>query len=644
VFLNFSEPMNPVTVTVTAVPPVSFDPPVWGLGTNLVLSHSTPFTAATMYTLTVNGMDMSGNWLDGNNDGTGGDAFVWTFSTSCGGICIVDTIPNDGDVNIPVNSPIVVIFSERIDPIIINITIVPPTTFIPSWMNGDTVLTIQHTSPFSSCTLYTVTIASLTLMPGPVPNPWHFTTAGCAPMIMHIEPPRLNAPIDVPIVVEFSIEMDPDSVTGSLNRTVALNPTWGFGNVTLTLAHSVKFLPCTAYKLTVSGKDKIGRDLVPGPVENPYNFTTICTYPRVTQTSPFRGQTNVLLDAPISVTFSETMNNNSVEDSFSYIDDRMTVFTKSDGVFQWNADNTSFIFNPNSPYRGQVTHTVRLNASIAHGLVKNYLDGKTNGIMDQPRNVDDYTWQFTTALVSDNDPPYVQSVSPEFDARDVARDPTVTVVFSEAMNKPSAQAAIEASGSRISFDFTWPNNRTVTFRLIPLLFYGTSYTMRVKSSASDLVGNHMAEDYSWSFTTLYWHGSVHGRVIDEADGSPIANATVVLDGMQTITDAHGNFTFANVLQNPAYWLNVTRDGYHDNRTIVGVSEGNQDLGVVKLRKIPAQSHADLGIVFISLAIIVGVVAVVLMLLASKRRKKVQPTKFEEWKGEVAEVEPGNGRP
>jgi hypothetical protein len=151
----------------------------------------------------------------------------------------------------------------------------------------------------------------------------------------------------------------------------------------------------------------------------------------------------------------------------------------------------------------------------------------------------------------------------------------------------------------------------------------------------------MFSDFVWTFTTENWRGDVHGRVVDDANGSPISNATVTLDGTQTLTDGDGNFTFRNIEQG-IYVLNVMKDDYDSSSDSKGVGQGAlQDLGTVRLHKTQVGQSNVLAMAAVGIIIVVVIVLILLVLL-SRRRRKVQPTTFEQWKGEVAEVERPDG--
>ncbi len=640
-YVNFSEPMNLANLSWAIDPFVNLNGNL--IGTTLILTHVNPFNMSTKYTVTVNGSDLAGNWLDGDYDGVGGESYSFIFWTDCGGPCIIETLPADGDVEIPTDMQVIVYFSNFTGPSV-TITITPYAgPYSQTWFNGlfdQRILYIQH-ADFQYCENYTVEIIDGSLVPGPVPNPWSFTTFGCEPVIVDIDPPQVNAQLDAQIKVDFSRSMNVSATTWTLEPLVTLNSSWHRENKTLELNHTEKFRPCWTYNLTIAGEDANGNPLVPGSIPNPYEFHTICTHPRVTGRLPLPFTPNAPLDAPIIITFSETMDNKSVEDSFSYTDG-ITRFTISAGTVSWDDNVTVFTYTPSIPYQKQTAYTVLLNSSIAKGLGENHLDGNQNNI-EEFSPIDDVSWQFTTMTSSDVTPPQVTTTQPADGARNVSRDVTVVVIFSEAMNKFSVESSsviVVLEGTTaygLPYDFYWPNNATVQFHIIPMLEYATQYTVRIMGTVSDLVGNQMGTEYSWSFTVEYWRGNVYGRVIDADDGTPVVNAMVTLNGIQTVTDANGNFTLNNVQQG-TYTLNVSKNGYDQNSTVFNIGPEQRNLGAIVLRKTPPSQASDGLWIVILLLLTFLIVFFVILFLISRRRRGMQPTRFEEWKGEVAVVE------
>jgi hypothetical protein len=141
----------------------------WWNDTTLNLTQTTPMTPATTYSI----------WMTANNTaGTpvrrGG--YTWQFTTTCGGTCIVGASPVEGARNVLLTANIVVKFSDPANLTALTFDLAPSVgTLSYAWGPGNMMVTIGHSSPFSLCTAYVVTIGGV--VPGPVPNPWSFTTA-----------------------------------------------------------------------------------------------------------------------------------------------------------------------------------------------------------------------------------------------------------------------------------------------------------------------------------------------------------------------------------------------------------------------------------------------------------------------------------
>lgn len=126
-FMNFSKPVNPSTVTTSSVFVAAADAPTEPVpaaltlnpGSTSVTLDPTGFLAEeTDYILTVTTdvTDLAGNSLD-QEAGLPLDPFTAQFRT--GGVdltppCVIETIPEDGDENIPVATSVTVTFTEPI--------------------------------------------------------------------------------------------------------------------------------------------------------------------------------------------------------------------------------------------------------------------------------------------------------------------------------------------------------------------------------------------------------------------------------------------------------------------------------------------------------------------------------------------------
>ncbi len=301
ILVTFSLPMDNASVTWTIVPFLDLTPS-WSVNnTLLTLDHAAPFASMTMYTASVAGNDSDGHPLV-----PGAVPNPWTFSTSCSPCYITSTDPADGDTNVPLDKNVTVVFSNPPEPATLTWTVAPAIAFTPTWPDP-TTLVLSHAAPFRECTLYTIGIFVSDLFPGPVPNPWSFSTASSRACILWTAPAdgERDVPLRSGITAAFSAPVDPaDLLLPSVVPTVG--PwvlSWSLPMDILTITSLGPLSPCTVYTVTMS--DRFGP--VPGLVPNPWSFETVCTGPFITATDPRNGTVDVPLDAAITVSFSEPM-------------------------------------------------------------------------------------------------------------------------------------------------------------------------------------------------------------------------------------------------------------------------------------------------------------------------------------------------
>ncbi len=283
IVVTFSEPMNPATLVHSLTPPDVTLTPSWSAGDTVVtFTHATPFTPSQTYQMFVDGADVDGFGLI-----PGSVPNPWWFTTAGALPYIVDTVPTDGAIDVLLTQDIVVTFSEAMNTGTVSCTPNPSITLTPAWSVGDTVLTLSHVTQFTPSTMYTVTCTGQdpdgnSLVAGPVPNPWSFTTeAMVPPEITNTDP--ADGAIDVlltqDIVVTFSETMNTGTVSCTPNPSITLTPAWSVGDTVLTLSHATPFAAATTYTVTCIGQDMDGNDLVPGAVPNPWSFTTVTVAP-----------------------------------------------------------------------------------------------------------------------------------------------------------------------------------------------------------------------------------------------------------------------------------------------------------------------------------------------------------------------------
>ena len=288
IVVYFSERMNASNTLVFIEPSVDLTPHWLNSQTTLLLRHETDLPACTTFRIYADGEDLEGEYLI-----LGDESVVvpnpWLFTTSCPVFAITRTDPPDGQRGVPLggNPPlrhITVWFSREADPASLQVTLTPSSSPTPEWANGNTRVTLRNVG-FAECTRHTVTVSvqdragnSLENVTGSPPNPWGFDTVCITPRILRTEPAdgALGVEVDAPIVITFATVMSRDTVSVDISPVpaTAFDWTWEIEDRAVTLTHSWFFDLSTTYTVNVTGRDTHGVPLQPGPVPNPWSFTT----------------------------------------------------------------------------------------------------------------------------------------------------------------------------------------------------------------------------------------------------------------------------------------------------------------------------------------------------------------------------------
>ncbi|HEX7627337.1 MAG TPA: Ig-like domain-containing protein [Candidatus Methanoperedens sp.] len=184
--------------------------------------------------------------------------------------------------------------------------------------------------------------------------------------------------------------------------------------------------------------------------------------------------TGVPVTSQITVTFNESMNQATAQSAFS-------TSPATSGSFTWSSKTMTY--TPSSSISAGTTYTIAIGTG-AKDLAGNSLQSP-------------YSWQFTTASVSDTSPPIVTDKTPTGTGVPVTSQ--ITVTFNESMNQATAQSAFSTSPAT-SGSFSWSGNM-MTYTPGSSLLASTTYTVIIGTGAKDLAGNSLQSPYSWSFTT-----------------------------------------------------------------------------------------------------------------------------------------------
>jgi len=312
VLVKFSKEMNTSSVWWELPPDPSGYTTNWSEGNTLVeLRRNVLWPEGAYVTVMVHGEDLEGNPLV-----PGPVPNPWSFCTSPAAPRVVDTNPVNGAIGVPLNPIIGVNYSEAMASV--GLTTIPACAggWIPSMVTPSFYSFTCAVAPFGEgyqviATASGTDLQGLPLGPGPVPNPWSFTTVSVSPFITDTFPANgtTDFPLASDLVVNFSEPMNTSSLGWAMVPFIGMNVTWYLNDTMAVLSHSVPFLECTEYALhVIEALDKDGYLLVPGPVPNPWSFFTASLCPYVLSTDPYNNQTDVSLTQDIVITFSAPMN------------------------------------------------------------------------------------------------------------------------------------------------------------------------------------------------------------------------------------------------------------------------------------------------------------------------------------------------
>jgi parallel beta-helix repeat protein len=376
--ITFSELMDPSSVESA----FSISPSVAGRftwkNTKLSFIPNNLLKYKTRYTVTINtnAKDLEHEFIQSN--------FIWNFSTTSPlqphPPTIVRYSPTGS--NVPVNSKIIITFSELMDTNSVEsaFKILPITdgTFIWNHM----ILTFTPESDLEHNKQYIITIENtakdleneclkssfswqFTTVPKKIPSP---------PTIIDKSPIGIEVPIDSIITIKFSELMDTGSVESAISIFPIIKGNFKWNSDMLTYIPRNPLENSTQYIITIStnAKDLENEHLAS---DFTWQFTTVSkierTPPYITDNSPIGVAVDVR--TKITITFSESMDKDSVEKAFSISPDIK-------GTFTWLGNVLTF--TPSNPLEFETTYSIKISI-FAKDLEDEALENN-------------YIWQFTT--------------------------------------------------------------------------------------------------------------------------------------------------------------------------------------------------------------------------------------------------------
>jgi hypothetical protein len=330
---------------------------------------------------------------------------------------VISTDPAPNNTGVAITSPVLITFSETMDPATFNSATFSVTgaglSLSGTFSVNGAVATFTPSSPLAYSTLYTATIT--TGVKDTVGNPltsdhsWSFTTAAAPdttpPTITGVSPgiDAAGVAITSTITATFSEAMDPSTITSSAfllkdknNNTVTGTVT--YTGMTATFTPSAGLEPNMIYTATVTTGVK---DLAGNPMASDYSwsFTTAdeaTKYPVVVSVTPANEETAVAINTVVTATFSKDMDPATLNTSTFILQHdsptvagtatyfRKTAITTISGTVSCSGKTATF--TPSSNLVPNTTYTAKI----------------TTGAMDSEGNplASDYSWSFTTAISS----------------------------------------------------------------------------------------------------------------------------------------------------------------------------------------------------------------------------------------------------
>jgi hypothetical protein len=526
---TFSEPMDPLTVTVTnfkmttpGLIPFTTNPVAGTIsyhGSTATFIPSGALSANTVYTtsMTTGAKDMAGNSMATD--------YVWNFTTSgdtdSTAPTVTGTINTNGATNVAINTKAGATFSKAMDPL----TITNANFMLKETVSG---LSVAGTVSYSGVSAVFTPLANLadgrgytTTIKGGVAgvrdlagNPmltdyvlsWKTsaTSDTTAPLVTatSITNGSANVAINTRVGAIFSKGLDPVSIT-NVNVTlkeavsgISVAGTVSCSGVSATFIPTKNLNSATLYTATVSGgasgvKDLAGNSMA---VDYVWSWTTgsatDTTAPMLSGTVNADGATNVALNTKAGATFSETMDPLTITNA---------IFTLKEAGSGNPVSGTTSCSGTHALF----TPSINLSANTRYTAI---IKGGVGGAKDLTGNplASDYVWSWTTTAISDITAPAVILVNPLNLASKVVINSPVTATFSKAMDPLTINTAtfkvagITGVTGLVAYDAI---NKIATFTPTANFANATTYTATISTEGTDLAGNALAINYVWNFTT-----------------------------------------------------------------------------------------------------------------------------------------------
>jgi YD repeat-containing protein len=560
IMAQFSQSIDPASVTALTFSVSSGGTPILGTyalsagpnGPNTIVTFTpnTPWTAGTVVdvTLTSGIRNTAGNPLLAS-------AFN-SFSIDAGpdttGPSIVRASLGNGLTNVPHSAVMNIQFNQPVNAVSLNSSTFmvsaggTPISGRISLSNGEfgvnTIATFIQDQLLASDTLYTITFnAGVTDSSGNALTPGFtstFRTAAGTPVtdvgqpnVDTFSPPngQQEVPLNPTVTVRTDKAINPitlnsgsfdvSSNQGSVEGTVVVMP----DQKNWTFTPTAPLAPTTNHSLDVTNglRDIAGSRLSSGVGSSFVTGTALANPagPQLTSVTPQNNATNVFLNQPITIRFSEPLAVSTVTSQTVMVSRGGALVS---GVLTLLENNRAIRWVPanSGTLAPSALHTITITPGVT-GLAINPLATQV-------------TSSFTTGTATDTTAPAVTSFDPADGAQNVPRNQQIHVTFNEPLD-PASVFGFEPihtdSGSPVAGALTLSPDRTI-LQFVPTfpLFSGQTFEIPL-GGITDSIGNQMSF-VSSMFTTAVAPGTILSNVPDSASLSS-SPTNLIADGQQT---------------------------------------------------------------------------------------------------------------
>jgi large repetitive protein len=421
-------------------------------------------------------------------------SFTTTTTPSTTGPSVVGISPSNAQIQVPINTQIVVQFDRPVDSLSLGqiaLTVGASSVDVTQQLiSGNQILVLTPVIPLNPTTGYTITISGVQDLSGNTLSPAvtsTFTTAAGAdlsppPLVTSVNPAdgEVGVPVTSSVQVQFSKIVDKLTVTGAAFQVLNGSPVAAMIIVSpdgtrATLTPSVGLNPSTTYTVSANSgiTDMVGQGLLPFSA----SFLTESGTPslNVVSISPPDTSTGIAVNARVAVLLNESVDPASLGPNSIVVS---AGGTPVPGTAVASTNGTRVVFTPATLLAANTTYSV---------TVSGFTD--LSGVPVVPFN-SSFTTSTTGAI--DTTAPVVSSVSPDVGAQNVPANTAIVLTFSKAIDPTSVNSST-VSISRQGSPGTLAGSYAVTGAVVtftPTLPLPGSTTIQVQASGvMDLYGN-----------------------------------------------------------------------------------------------------------------------------------------------------------